>query len=278
MNTKDFFPGAITLEISYTPISAAPPPLSPWSGTALNRCAHEEIPAYWDASDILTFLADLGMHTDSTLPLILDRKEKEQEQVFKTKYFKERFTVSRSILKHILAPILEANDPTTILLSKEKEGRIMVHGRPDIFISLSYSGTCIAVSVAKRKIGSDIEVVRPLGIRKARRYSLVEDSAGNNRKEGSSHFLQVWTMMESYAKLCDMNLYPLIQDRFFFGDARFVSYLIDRHTILTLAYKGDPLKDTLLWIDPEHWQHCSSSEKNIAQSSAITDGDICVRS
>jgi 4'-phosphopantetheinyl transferase len=266
------------LEISHTPISAAPPPLRPWSGTALNRCAHEEIPAYWNASDILTFLADLGMHADSTLPLILDRKEKEQEQVFKTKYFKERFTVSRSILKHILAPILEANDPPTILLSKEKEGRIMVHGRPDIFISLSYSGTCIAVSVAKRKIGSDIEVVRPLGIRKARRCSLVEDSAGNNRKEGSSHFLQVWTMMESYAKLCDMNLYPLIQDRFFFGDARFVSYLIDRHTILTLAYRGDPLKDTLLWIDPEHWHHCSSSEKNIALSSAITDGDICVRS
>ncbi len=278
MNTKDFFPGALTMEISPIPVSAAPPPLRPWSGTALNRCSPDEIPAYWDASDILTFLADLGMHANSTPPLILDRKEKEQEQVFKTKYFKERFTVSRSILKHILAPILEAKDPTTIRLSKEKEGRIMVHGRPDIFISLSYSGTCIAVSVAKRKIGSDIEVVRPLGIRKARRCSLVEDSTGNNGKEWSSHFLQVWTMMESYAKLCDMNLYPLIQGRFIFGDARFVSYLIERHTILTLAYTGDPLKDTLLWIDPEYRQHRSSSEKNIALSSVIPDGDIRVRS
>jgi 4'-phosphopantetheinyl transferase len=278
MNNKDFFLGAITLKISYTPISAVPPPLRPWSGNTLTRCAHDEIPSYWDASDMLTFIADLGMHADSTLPLILDRMEKEREQVFKTEYFKKRFTVSRSILKHILQPILEAKDPTNILLSKEKKGRIMVHGRPDIFISLSYSGTCIAVSVAKRKIGSDIEVVRRLDIRKAWRGSLLEDTTGNNGKECSSHFLQVWTMMESYAKLCDMNLYPLILDRFFLGDARFVSYLIDRHTILTLAYKGDPLKDTLLWIDPEHWQHCSSSEKNVALSSAITEGDTCVRS
>ncbi len=278
MNNKDFFLGATTLELSFPPISASAPRLRPWSGNAGTRCVHDEIPAYWDASDMLTFLADLRMHADSSLHLILDRKEKEREQVFKTEYFKERFTLSRSILKYILQPILEAKDPSGILLSTEKKGRIMVHGRADIFISLSYSGTWIAVSVAKRKIGSDIEVVRPLDIRKGWLCSFVEEKWGNNGNDYSSHFLQVWTMMESYAKLCDMDLYPLIKERFFFGDVHFMSYLIDRHTILTLAHKGDPLKDTLLWIDPEHWQHCSCPEKTLPYYQPLTDGDLCARS
>ncbi len=154
----------------------------------------------------------------------------------------------------------------------------MVHGRPDIFISLSYSGTCIAVSVAKRKMGSDIEMVRPLDIRKVRSCFFFEDSLYKNEKERRCHFLQVWTMMESSAKLCDISLYPLINERFFSVDTHFVSYYINRQAILTLAYKGSPVKEILLWIDPEQWRHISSSGKKVACPPAITDGDSCARS
>ena len=64
-------------------MNAIPPSLRLWSGNAVNQCLFEEIPVYWEANDVVTFLADLGMY-HSSLYDILDTNEKEREQKFKT--------------------------------------------------------------------------------------------------------------------------------------------------------------------------------------------------
>ena len=86
----------------------------------MNQCLFEEIPVYWEANDAITFLADIGMYHPS-LYHVLDNSEKEQEQKFKTAYFKKRFTISRSLLKHILQPILAADNPSVIQWAKKRK-------------------------------------------------------------------------------------------------------------------------------------------------------------
>jgi 4'-phosphopantetheinyl transferase len=257
-------------------MTAIPPPLRAWSKHLENRCAPDEIPAYWKTHDVLTFLADTGMY-DASLYQGLDSAEKEQVLHFKSDYFKKRFAVSRSILRFVLHHIPETENSADIVLTREKNGRIRINNRQDIFISLSYSGSCIAVSVGKRKIGSDIERMRPVNIMKIRSSPLFDNLKSGNGKSRNQHLLHIWTLLEAYAKFHDMSLYPLREDRFFLPDAHFVSYLIDQRSILSLACDSHPMKDTLLWIDPGCWLASCVVENKATGSSPFIDGDTDVR-
>ena len=264
------------MELRCDTVTAIPPPLLSWSKNPENLCSLEEIPVHWQKNDVLTFLADVGMY-DATLYHDLDAAEKEQEQQFKSEYFKKRFTVSRNILRLVLHHIPGIGNNADIVLTKEKNGRVGVNTRPDIFISLSYSGSCIAITVGKRKIGSDIERVRPMALRKIQSFPLFNSVTGRTGKDQNKKLLHIWTLLESYAKFHDMSVYPLTHDRFLSPGTHFVSYLIDQRFILSLASDAKPIKDTLLWIDPAFWLASSGAGKNAAISSPLCDGDTYVR-
>jgi 4'-phosphopantetheinyl transferase len=254
-------------------MTALLPPLRAWSKHPESRCALDDIPAYWKTHDVLTFLADTGMY-DVSLYQGLDSAEKEQVLQFKSDYFKKRFAVSRSLVKCILRHIPGTGNREDIVLYRAKK-RILVDSRQDIFMSLSYTGSCIAITMGKRKIGSDIERVRPLNIMKIRSSPLFDGSKCRNKKEESLQALHVWTLVEAYAKLRDRNPYPLLNSSGLLHDASFVSYCVDQQAILSLAYEGTPMKDTLLWIDPGIF---SSGVKNTICPSSIFCGDTYVRS
>ena len=157
----------------------------------------------------------------------MDSAEKERVLQFKSDYFKKRFVVSRSLMKCILRHILGTGNLEEIVLSLGKKG-ILVCGRQDLFLSISYSGICIALSVGKRKIGSDIEMVRPVDLMKIRSSPLFYDmKCSNNKKSEFLHSLHAWTLLEAYAKLRDKNPFPLLAGPAFFACADFVSYCID---------------------------------------------------
>lgn len=234
-------------DIQSAEMNATLPPLRSWSGTSVNQCQFEEIPWYWEKNDIVTFLADLKMYYPALYD-DLDIGEKEQEQKFKTEYFKKRFTFSRSLLKRILQPVLGADKPLDILLGKEKKGRVILPGRPDICISLSYSGPYIAISIGKQKIGCDIEVVRPVTIRKLESCPFFMQYNRSKDREHLQRVIHVWTIIESYAKLYDKNPYPLLNSCSLFKDANFVSYCINKHMIFSLASEKIQFTDTLVWL------------------------------
>ena len=214
----------------------------------MNRCQFEEIPVYWEANDVITFLANIGMYHTSLYD-VLDSSEKEQEQKFKTEYFKKRFTISRSILKYILQPILVTDNPSEILLEKEKKGRVKMPSRPDIFISLSYSGPYIAITVGKKKIGSDLEVVRPVRANKIASCQIYIDYPHTDERQYLWQLIHVWTLVESYAKLYDENPYPHLNSCSVLKDTNFVSYCINKHLIFSLASKKEQFADALVWLD-----------------------------
>ena len=229
-------------------MNAIPPPLSSLSGNSMNQCLFEEIPVYWETNDVITFLVDLGMHHPLLFD-VLDNREKEQAQKFKTEYFKKKFTVSRSILKHILQHILGVKDTSDILLGKEKKGRIILHNRPDIFISLSYSGPYIALTVGKQKIGCDIEVLRPIKDNKIAFCPIFINYQCMDDKKHIWQVIHVWTLVESYAKLYDENPYSLLNPSAVFKEVNFFSYCINKHLIFSLASGKKQFTESLVWLD-----------------------------
>jgi len=224
------------------------PPIIPWEKNRANMCAFGEIFSYWKDYDILTFLVGLGIYHPS-LCTFLDSFEKEKELRYKTAISHKRFVVSRSILKHILLNILLAPNLSDIILIRREDGRILVKDFPEVYISLSYSGTSIAITVGKRKIGSDIEVLRPMDIRKTQSYPLFTDKNCRNDKERIQNFLHQWTLIEAYAKLHDSIPYPYLMLRDFPRDADFVSYCINNSSVFSLASGLDMGKDALFWLD-----------------------------
>jgi 4'-phosphopantetheinyl transferase len=240
------YKGAIQLDARGIAMHAIPPPLRPWSENVTNRCLFEEIPAYWEAHDVITFLAHLGMYHPSLYEL-LDNSEKEQERRFKTEYFKKRFTISRGLLKHILKPVLGADQPSDILLGRETKGRLHLPAGPDISLSLSYSGPYIAITLGKQKTGSDIEVVRPVKAGKIVSSQIFINYQGDS--ECLHQVIHVWTLVESCAKLFNENPYSLLNSCAVFKDANFVSYCINNHLILSLASGKKQFTDALVWLD-----------------------------
>jgi len=230
-------------------MTAIPPLLRAWSKHPENRCTPGEIAAYWKTHEVLTFLADTGMY-DGSLEQYLDSAEKERVLLFKSEYFKKRFVVSRSLMKYLLRHIPGTGKRENVVLDRAKKG-MLVRGRPDLFVSLSYSGRFIALSVAKRKIGIDIETAHAGEIRKIRSSPLCAGSKCRTGKDESLYALQLWTLVEAYAKLRDTNPFPLLASPTFFPDAGFVSYCIDKQGVLSLACDPGRIQDALLWIDPQ---------------------------
>ncbi len=228
------------------------PPLGIWHETPANTCTFDGILYSWKVHDTLTFLVDLGIY-HPMFRVFLDPGERERELHFKTVISQKRFVVSRTILKHILQAVLQTGTAADVVLIRRDDGRILVQGYPGMYISLSYSGTCIAVSVGKRKIGSDIEVLRPVTIEKIKSSSLFNDEDYRNGKESTQHFFHVWTLVEAYAKLHDSNPYPYLMWKELPRDAHFVSYCINNSSIFSLAYGLDRGRgrDALFRLDSE---------------------------
>ena len=238
------------METRYTVMTGILPPLRPWSGTRQDSCAGEEIPTIWKTHEAITFLADISMY-NTALFASLDPAEKGQVRQLKSEYFKKRFTVSRCLLRYILHHITGTGNPGGIILVKEKNGPMRLTTRQDIFISLSYSGSCIAVTLGKRKIGTDIEMVLTQEIKKIRSSPLFDGFLCRAGKEHIGNTYHIWTLVEAYAKLHNMTPYPLLSGPCLPAGAGFVSYCIDRQFILSLAVEGSPVKDILLRVDPD---------------------------
>jgi 4'-phosphopantetheinyl transferase len=206
------------------------------------------IPTVWKSYDVITFLADIRIYHPSLYDN-LDTREKEREKKFKSEYFKKRFVVSRSVLKHIIQSIRGADNPSDIILDKEQRGRIFIHRVPEIFVSLSYSGPLMAITVGKQKIGSDLEEVRKVRSKKIESCPVFHDNGDLNEKEHLTQAIQVWTLVESCAKLYDKNPYPLLNSCPLLFGANFVSYCIDRQWIFSLASGQEGITETLVWLD-----------------------------
>ncbi len=204
--------------------------------------------SHWIAHDAITFLIDLGVYRPALYDL-LTNDEKAQERRFKPAISRRRFVVSRTILKHILSEILQEENIAGIILTRNADGRILVRDNPEVYICLSYYGISIAVTVGKRKLGSDIEGVRPVRDKKITASPIFRCYPCAQGQEHVRQVIHVWTLVESYAKLYDKNPYPFLNNCSPFEDADFVSYCINQDKIFSLASARGHVAEVLVWLD-----------------------------
>jgi hypothetical protein len=224
-------------------------PIRGWSENPSNRCSYNDILSLWESYEVITFLADI-QNFEPSFPSVLSKSEEKRKRSFKTDYFRKRFTASRNIIRHILQPLVNAATPRDVILRVGDNGRVVIDNSSDIWISLSYTNTKIAITVGKQKIGNDIEIARLRDLNKTRICSIFGERGCTPEKGIEYEFLMQWTMMEAYAKLRDMNLYPMTKERFNLQNAHFISYKINQDTILSLASDSHLPNDILLWINP----------------------------
>jgi phosphopantetheinyl transferase len=230
-------------------------PVRIWSGSSSNRCSFAMIPSYWNQYDVLTFILDLG-NNNTLLTDFLDDREKEKVLHLKTGISRMRHIVSRSVLKHIVSEIIQEKNVLDIVLLSRATGGIYVKDHPAISVSLSYSGTSIAITVGKVKVGSDIEIARPVEISKIKFYPIFTGHTHVNEKGGIPDILRLWTLIEAYSKLQDRNPYSLLSEPCLPTDAHFISYSVNNRSVFSLASRSDGIRDALVWIDSESIGSC----------------------
>ena len=237
------------MDVPCRPEPAVLPPLRPWVRNVVTRCAFDDVTSFWTAHDAVSFLVDLGAYRPS-LHALLTRDETERERRFSTAVSRRRFVVSRCVLKRVVMEILSEERIADIVLARNADGRLCVEGRPDVYASLSYSGRSIAITLGKRKLGSDLEGVRPVRDAKITASPAYRAYPPPRGADCTQQVIHVWTLVESYAKLFDRNPYPLLDRRSPFPGAGFVSYCVDRRAIFSLASAPGCLDDVLVWLDP----------------------------
>jgi 4'-phosphopantetheinyl transferase len=251
--------GIKTMAISFPQKPSMMPPVRKWSGDAQTRCSGDDVASYWREHDAVTFLVDLGIFHPSFRDLLTE-DEKNQELRFKPAISRQRFVVSRTMLKYILARILSKEDITDISLIRNDRGRILVKDHPSVYISLSYSGNSIAISAGKSKIGSDIEGVRSIRDKKIISCPLFKNYCHPYEKEHTQQVIHLWTLVESYAKFCDKNPYPFLNTPSLFTGTHFVSYYLNHQSIFSLTAGHEPISDALVWLDMSGRERASLSE------------------
>jgi 4'-phosphopantetheinyl transferase len=96
-----------------------------------------------------------------------------------------------------------------ISIEKLEKGKPYMTGNPDHNFNISHSGNWVVVAFANTDVGIDIEKIRPINYRIAKRFYSKTEFAELDNKEGQEKlefFFDLWTLKESYLKLLGKGL------------------------------------------------------------------------
>jgi hypothetical protein len=167
-------------------------------------------------------------------------KIKEQKFVpdYKSKYFRDRYLQSRLAIKKIFSYLLGEESASSIELLKSSNGRIMVNGRDDIFLSLSYSRNLISVSIARQKIGSDIEYIRPFFSEFLYRSPVYRSLESQYQIPEPVRALGMWTLIEAISKYEERSIPSLLNYPYDISDIDIFMKIINEKFLFTLVVRS----------------------------------------
>ncbi len=151
-------------------------------------------------NEIIAIFQDFSYQPVNSCTGWLDPQENEFLLKFKSDHFKYRFLYSRLALKKLFSYILNEASPSAIELKKRRDGRIVVNGNEDIFISLSYSQNLISISIAHERIGTDLEFIRPFHSDILSRSPVYNSFLSQVQLPLSVRTIAVWTLIEAICK------------------------------------------------------------------------------
>lgn len=85
-----------------------------------------------------------------------------------------------------------------------ENGKPFFASEPGLYFNLSHSGTQVLAALSDSPVGCDIEAIRPIDLKLAKRFFHEDEyaaiAAGNTEAERQRLFFRIWTLKESYMK------------------------------------------------------------------------------
>ena len=167
----------------------------------------------------------------------LDSEEKALLSNYKSKKIQYRFICSRLTLKGLFSYLLNEKSPSAIVLKRNPDGRIIVNGDEDIFVSLSYSQNLLSISLAHRKIGTDVEFIRPFHSDILKRSPAYKSLQSQVQLPDPVHMIGIWTIIEAICKYYDKNALTFLNAPCDVSDLRIFTYIIRKNFVFSLVTK-----------------------------------------
>ncbi|TAH58921.1 MAG: hypothetical protein EWM50_08215 [Gottschalkiaceae bacterium] len=193
----------------------------------------ENIPFLWAKNDILIFFIDMNSY-DSPGTEFLDNNEKENLEKLQTLYFKKRFIVSRTVLKHILCCLLNKESSLDISTYKDRHGEVRIFNHDDLHICISYSENIAAIAISRVKIGIDIEIKRPFELKKTLKY-LHNTPFYSGKPVDDVGILKAWTLKEAYCKYSNIDMLSSLNKKPGLDNVSYFNFLLNGKYILSIV-------------------------------------------
>ncbi|HWQ49231.1 MAG TPA: hypothetical protein VN414_09850 [Methanosarcina sp.] len=191
----------------------------------------EYIPHLWQQSDILIFLVDLDSY-DTFNASYLNRTELEHFERLQTSYFKKRYIVSRTVLKHIICKVANELFASEISTYKDEYGKVCVLNHNELYICISYTKNLAAIAVSKVDVGIDIELARKLAL-KSTFKNLHKKTSPMDKTVSETDLLKVWTLKEAYSKFSNKEMYLIFNKELDLSNLNHLTYVLDNKYVLS---------------------------------------------
>lgn len=144
----------------------------------------------------------------TSLMKMLPQLQQERISLFKKPKDMQRSLIGESMCRFILGERLSLQ-PDQVEISKSAKGKPFLKSRSDLHFNISHSGNWAVFALSDSEIGVDVEKVRAVDYRVARRYFSTEEFATLDALEGiekRNYFFRLWTIKESYLKFLGRGL------------------------------------------------------------------------
>lgn len=197
----------------------------------------ESIPHLWQQSDVLIFLIDLDNYAMFSTSY-LNRIELESFEKLQTNYFKKRYIISRTILKHILCNITKERSIFGIFTYKDRYGKVCILNHKELYICISYTENLAALAISKVEVGIDIEILRKMVLKSNLKNMSIKPSLRDETEIGTD-FLKVWTLKEAYSKFSNKSMHLIFNEELDLSGVSHSTYFLDKKYIFSVVTHSD---------------------------------------
>jgi len=205
----------------------------------------KDIPSLWEQKDILILLFGLNSYTSGSE--YLDDNEKKELNKLKTSYFRERYLVSRTVLKSILFYLLEGQSISKISTYKDEYGRVHVRDHEELHICISYTGKIVTLAISKIDVGIDIELIKPFSTGKFSKY-LNSPVLKTNCLNNCPDLLILFTLKEAYSKFSNKSIISCINKELDLSNIHSSSHILNDSYILSIITDAKPLDINISYL------------------------------
>jgi 4'-phosphopantetheinyl transferase len=197
----------------------------------------EYVPYLWQQRDVLVFLVDLDNY-DTFNTSYLSRIELKHLEKLQTNYFKKRYIVSRTVLKHIICKIANERSAFEISTYKDECGKVCILNHNELCICISYTESLAALAISKIDVGIDIELARKLTLKSTfkdlhKKTPLMDDTVGK------TDLLKIWTLKEAYSKFSNKKMYLIFNRELDLNRVNHSTYVLDNKYLFSIVTRSE---------------------------------------